>query len=82
MGSTSSYCSSSATGQNCCTSDSSNDTVVKIGIIIGIVIGSLSDISIIISVILITCITMKKLNSLPTISLSLQTSQPINLNYY
>jgi hypothetical protein len=47
MGNTSCYYSSSTTGQNSCRSNSSNDTIVNIGIIIGIVIGSLAGISIV-----------------------------------
>jgi hypothetical protein len=72
MWNTSCYYYSSSIGQNICTSNSSNDTIVNIGIIIGIVIESLADISIMICVILISRIIMKKFNSLSTIDMDIK----------
>lgn len=70
----------STTGQPSCTSDTTNDTIINIGIIVGIVIGSLAGISIIICMILVTCIIMKRFNSLSIAYSSLENSQSINPN--
>lgn len=83
MGNTSYYSSSSVAEYDACISNSSNDTIVHIGILVGIVIGSLAGISIIISVILVTCIIMKKFNSSSIKYSSLQTScSSFNNNSY
>jgi len=66
------YYYSSSIGQNTCRSNFSRDTIINIGIIIGIVIESLADISIMICVILISCIIMKKINSLSTIDMDIK----------
>jgi hypothetical protein len=63
MGTTSCNYSSSTTGYNGCLSNYPTDTILSIGVIVGIVLGSLAGIFVIICVIVVTRLMVKKFNS-------------------